>query len=178
MLIIRFSRIGKKNHAQFKIVLAEKSSPIKGKSVETLGSYDPHLKNLSLKKERVEYWISQGVSFSDSVFNLLIARGIIKGKKRPVIIKAKAKEAAPEKGGEKEPAKAETASQTEVAPQKEEQPVQENKEEKKVEEEKKPEEKPAEEKPEIKETELKKEPKAEEKLVEKKTEEIKTEKTK
>ena len=45
MLKIRLSRIGKKGHAQYRIVVAEKSSPIKGKSVEQIGNYDPHTKN-------------------------------------------------------------------------------------------------------------------------------------
>ncbi len=44
MLVIRFSRVGKRNHAQYKVVVAEKSAPIKGRFVEQVGSYNPHLK--------------------------------------------------------------------------------------------------------------------------------------
>lgn len=99
MLIIRFSRVGKRNHAQYRVVLAEKSFPIKGKFVEILGSYNPHSKEVNLREDRIKYWLEKGTSCSDSVFNFLIEKGIIKDKKRLVSIKKKAKKAE-EAGGE------------------------------------------------------------------------------
>jgi small subunit ribosomal protein S16 len=92
MLIIRFSRVGKRNHAQFRVVLTEKSAAVKSKPIEVLGGYNPHQKISSLKEDRIKYWISQGAQLSDSAYNLMITQGIIEGKKRPVKIKSKADE--------------------------------------------------------------------------------------
>ncbi len=89
MLIIRFSRVGKRNHAQYRIVLTEKTSPVKGKFVELLGSYDPHQKQAVLKEDRIKYWLGNGVQCSDSVFNLFVAKELIKGEKRKVRVPEK-----------------------------------------------------------------------------------------
>ncbi|HHX58901.1 MAG TPA: 30S ribosomal protein S16 [Candidatus Moranbacteria bacterium] len=122
MLTIRFSRVGKKNHAHYRIVVAEHSSPVKGRFLEEVGVYDPHLKQVNFKKERIDYWLSQGVKTSDSVWNLLIKEGIVSGEKRKVNIKKKesAKAAAGEATNEKEESKAVDEGKTEEEPKKEE----------------------------------------------------------
>ncbi|MDA3814940.1 MAG: 30S ribosomal protein S16 [Patescibacteria group bacterium] len=84
MLIIRFSRVGKRNHAQYRIVLAEKSSPVRGRFVELLGSYDPHQKQAVLKEDRIKYWIGNGAQCSDTAFNLFVKEGLVEGEKREV----------------------------------------------------------------------------------------------
>ncbi len=89
MLNIRLSRVGKKGHAQYKVVVAEKTSPVKGKFVEQVGSYDPHTKELIAKKDRVEYWIGNGAACSDTVKNLFIEKGVIKGDKVKLTFKKK-----------------------------------------------------------------------------------------
>lgn len=93
MLVIRLTRIGKKNASSFRIVLTEKSNASKsGRFLEVLGSYNPRLrvekkddvvggKKIVLKKERIEYWISQGAKASDTVHNLLVSQGVVKGPK-------------------------------------------------------------------------------------------------
>ncbi len=87
MIIIRFSRVGKKGHAQYKVVLAEKSYPVQGKFIEQLGSYDPHKKEAVLKTDRVKYWIEKGAACSDSAHNLFVREGLVKEEKRKVSIK-------------------------------------------------------------------------------------------
>lgn len=89
MLNIRLSRVGKKGHAQYRIVVAEKSSAIKGKFVEQIGNYNPHTKKLVVKNDRVEYWISNGAACSSTVKNLFIERGVIKGDKVKLTFKKK-----------------------------------------------------------------------------------------
>jgi small subunit ribosomal protein S16 len=89
MLNIRLSRVGKKGHAQYKVVVAEKTSPVKGKFVEQVGSYDPHTKELIAKKDRIEYWIGNGAACSDTVKNLFIEKGIIEGDKVKLTFKKK-----------------------------------------------------------------------------------------
>ncbi len=95
MLTIRFSRVGKKNRAQFKLTLQEHTVAPGGRHVEILGSYDPHSKQAVLKEERIKYWISKGVNPSDTVYNLLVSKGIISGEKRKVKLPAKKVEEVP-----------------------------------------------------------------------------------
>lgn len=89
MLTVRFARVGKNKRAQFKIVLQEHTVAPGGRHIEILGSYDPNLKKTTLKEDRIKYWISQGVTFSDSAYNLMVSNGVISGEKRKVKLPAK-----------------------------------------------------------------------------------------
>ena len=91
MLRIRLTRIGKKNAPVFRVVLTEKTAPPKGRFLEILGSYDPRLKKTTLNKERILHWLSKGAKASDTVFNLMVSHGIIKGAKIKKKIKIKDK---------------------------------------------------------------------------------------
>ena len=128
MLTIRLNRTGKRNRPYFRVVLQEHTKAPGKRHVEILGSYDPVKKTTVLKKDRISYWLGQGVKASDSVHNLLVRENVIQGKKRsikipqPVTSKAEDTKEAPQ--AETVPEKSEEAS----GPQ----------------EEKKPEEKPAE----------------------------------
>ena len=81
MLMIRLSRVGKKKYATYKIVIQEKSKDPWGNALEYLGTYNPHTKELKVKKDRIEYWLSVGAKMSATVNNLLIKNKIIKGEK-------------------------------------------------------------------------------------------------
>lgn len=81
MLTIRLQRAGKKNQADFKIVLAEKEAPVKKKHLEVLGSYSPRTKTFKAVEERVKYWIGQRVDMSPTVHNLLVSKGLLEAKK-------------------------------------------------------------------------------------------------
>ncbi|MBP9751260.1 MAG: 30S ribosomal protein S16 [Candidatus Moranbacteria bacterium] len=95
MLTIRFSRVGKKNRAAFRIALQEKAKAPGRKHVEMLGSYDPHSKVAVLKKERILHWISMGAETSESVHNLLVKEGVVEGKKRAIKMEKPAVKEAP-----------------------------------------------------------------------------------
>jgi len=113
MLIIRLTRTGKKNASSFRVVVIEKTAPPKsGKFLEILGNYNPRLKEINLKKERIDHWLSQGVQTSTAVHNLLVNQGIIKGPKIKKKIRIKKK-----KGINKE--------ENEIKEEKEETPVKE-----------------------------------------------------
>ena len=85
MLRIRFTRVGKKNAASFRLVLTPKLSSTKnGKFLEILGFYNPRTKEKGVKAERIQYWISKGALPSDTAHNFLVKEGIVKGKKRAV----------------------------------------------------------------------------------------------
>ena len=109
MLKMRLQRIGKPGHAYFRLVLLEHTTKAKGKYLELLGSYDPHKKSLQAKKDRIEYWISKGVSLTPTVNNLLIMHNVIQGEKVKAW-KPKQKEAAASTGsGQAAPVPAPTA---------------------------------------------------------------------
>ena len=81
MLKIRLTRVGKRNKPQFRIVVAEHTSPINGKFLEVVGSIDPYVNNVVLKEDRIKHWVSVGAKPSATVHNLLIDKKIIEGEK-------------------------------------------------------------------------------------------------
>lgn len=71
-LVIRLSRTGKRGERKFRIVVNEKRSRRDGKAVEILGWYEKGKeKDLTLDKERYNYWISKGALPSTTVFKLI-----------------------------------------------------------------------------------------------------------
>jgi small subunit ribosomal protein S16 len=88
MLMIRLQRVGRRNHAEFRVVVTEKARAAKtGNIVEQIGNYNPHTDEVSIDKERVEYWMSKGAQPSDTMHNLLVSQKLIKGEKRNVLPK-------------------------------------------------------------------------------------------
>ena len=81
MLTIRLQRTGKKNQADFRIVLAEKEAPVNKKFIEILGTYNPRKKAFQANAERLNYWIAQNVNLSETVHNLFITHKVMEGKK-------------------------------------------------------------------------------------------------
>jgi small subunit ribosomal protein S16 len=81
MLKVRLQRIGKRGQAYFRVVVVEHTTRPQGKYLELLGSYDPHKNEITVKGERVKFWISKGAKMSETVNNLLVDRKIIEGKK-------------------------------------------------------------------------------------------------
>lgn len=99
MLRIRLTRVGKRNNAHFRVVVAEHSRPVKGKFIELLGTYSPIKKDVTLNKERIEHWISHGAAPSDTVARLLKNQGMKNMEKFikhvTFVVKPKAEEPAP-----------------------------------------------------------------------------------
>lgn len=126
MLVIRLSRKGRRNHPMYRITVAENSKPTGGKFVEVVGHYNPIAADqpLSVNKERVEYWLSQGVKPSNTVARLLNRVGF----NLPVIQKQK-----PAKKRDKKEVKTDSVSQQDVKKVEEVQESKVLKEEKSVE---------------------------------------------
>lgn len=77
MLVIRLARKGRSKQAAYRMVVAEKSNPVKGRFVEVVGFYNPsENKRLEVDEDRVKYWISQGAKPSDTVASLLKHKGM------------------------------------------------------------------------------------------------------
>jgi small subunit ribosomal protein S16 len=81
MLIIRLQRTGKKNAADFRVVVAEKTAHASKKVNEVLGSYNPRRKTFQVNEERTKYWISQRTAMSPTMHNLLVTKGLLDAKK-------------------------------------------------------------------------------------------------
>jgi small subunit ribosomal protein S16 len=70
---IRLARHGAKKSPFYRIVVADGESPRDGRFLETVGTYNP-LKEpaeVTLKSDRIEYWLGQGATPSDTVKSLL-----------------------------------------------------------------------------------------------------------
>ena len=73
MLMIRLSRIGKKKHPAYRVVVIEKTRPRDGRFVEIVGTYDPLKKPAAVKldAERIKYWLGCGAQPSETVRSFL-----------------------------------------------------------------------------------------------------------
>ena len=79
MIVIRLSRVGKRNQAIFRIVVAEKEKSAKGKFIESLGTYNPRSEKDKIKidSERIKYWIEKGAQPSLTMSGILKKEGIL-----------------------------------------------------------------------------------------------------
>ncbi len=70
---IRMSRHGTKKKPFYRIVVTDRESPRDGRFLEVVGTYTPQTKakSLTLKRERITYWISKGAIPSETVAVLL-----------------------------------------------------------------------------------------------------------
>lgn len=120
MLVIRFSRVGRHNHAQYRIIVQEKTKAPTRKHLDIVGSYDPHSKKTILQEEKIKEYLANGAQPSDSVYNLLVRNEVISGAKRAVKL--------PEK---KESTETEESTETKDSDETKEDVVEEETEEKK-----------------------------------------------
>jgi small subunit ribosomal protein S16 len=74
---IRLTRHGAKKRPFYRIVVADSESPRDGRYLENVGTYNPLADpaEVSLKKERIKYWMDQGAKPSDTVKSLLKKEG-------------------------------------------------------------------------------------------------------
>ena len=76
-VVIRLARHGAKKKPFYRIVVADSESPRDGKYLENVGTYDPLFDpaKVTLKSERIQYWMGQGAKPSDTVRILLKKEG-------------------------------------------------------------------------------------------------------
>ena len=74
---IRLARHGAKKRPFYRIVVADIESRRDGRFLEIVGTYNPlpDPAEVSLKNERLKYWIEQGAKPTDTVKNLLKKEG-------------------------------------------------------------------------------------------------------
>jgi small subunit ribosomal protein S16 len=75
---IRLRRVGSKKNAIWRIVIADKRSPRDGRTIETIGQYNPQTdpSTIELDENRARHWLEHGAQPSEAVANLLRTKGI------------------------------------------------------------------------------------------------------
>lgn len=70
---LRLARYGGKKYAYYRIVAADERARRDGRFLEQVGTYNPNHKpaSITLKHERVTYWLGVGAKPTDTVKNLL-----------------------------------------------------------------------------------------------------------
>jgi small subunit ribosomal protein S16 len=75
---IRLARHGAKKRPFYRIVVADNDFPRDGRFLENVGTYNPLMDpaEVTLKAERIQYWLQQGAVPSDTVKSLLTQEGV------------------------------------------------------------------------------------------------------
>ena len=81
---LRLKRMGRRHRSSFRINAVDSRRPRDGKVLEELGWYDPASrdpeKQVSLKVDRIKYWLSVGAQPSETVADLLKRHGVAAAK--------------------------------------------------------------------------------------------------
>jgi small subunit ribosomal protein S16 len=77
---IRLRRVGRKKQPEFRIVVAESTSPRDGRFIETIGHYRPREKPavVTVDAERARSWLAKGALPTETVRSLLKRAGVFK----------------------------------------------------------------------------------------------------
>ncbi|MCH2135012.1 MAG: 30S ribosomal protein S16 [Phycisphaerales bacterium] len=74
MVVLRLKRMGRRHRPFYRVNAMDKRAPRDGRVIEELGWFDPLAsddKQVSLKADRIKYWLSVGAQPSETVRNLL-----------------------------------------------------------------------------------------------------------
>lgn len=76
---IRLKRMGAKKSPFYRIVVADARSPRDGRSIETVGTYNPLTQpaTVNIDEEKALKWLADGAKPSDTVRNLFSEQGIL-----------------------------------------------------------------------------------------------------
>jgi small subunit ribosomal protein S16 len=75
---IRLTRVGSSKNPIWRIVVADKRSPRDGRSIETIGRYNPQTDPsvIEVDEERARHWLQRGAQPSYTAAKLLRTKGI------------------------------------------------------------------------------------------------------
>ena len=75
---IRLTRVGSKKNPIWRIVVADKRSPRDGRSIETIGQYNPQTEPslIEVDEDRARHWLERGAQPSHTAAKLLRTKGI------------------------------------------------------------------------------------------------------
>jgi small subunit ribosomal protein S16 len=74
---IRLARHGATKRPVYRIVVADSESPRDGRFLEAVGTYNPlpEQAQVSMKSDRIRYWLEKGATPTNTVKNLLKKEG-------------------------------------------------------------------------------------------------------
>lgn len=77
---IRLRRMGRKKRPFYRVVIAHKSNPMQGRSIDDLGYYDPmgETAEVSINEEKALMWLERGAEPTETVRSLLSKAGILR----------------------------------------------------------------------------------------------------
>jgi small subunit ribosomal protein S16 len=72
---VRLTRVGSKKNPIWRVVVADGRSPRDGRSIETIGHYNPQTQpsRIEIDRERYEHWLARGAQPSNTVKKLMRA---------------------------------------------------------------------------------------------------------
>ena len=75
---LRLKRMGSKQKPFYRIVAADSRSPRDGRFIETVGTYNPIVRenNVTVDEEKVIKWLNNGAQPTDTVKSLLSKSGV------------------------------------------------------------------------------------------------------
>jgi len=81
MVRLRLKRFGRTHKPFYRLNAIDQRSPRDGKPIEQLGYFDPcekdESKQVSLKEDRIRYWLGVGAQPSETVADMLAKAGIL-----------------------------------------------------------------------------------------------------
>jgi small subunit ribosomal protein S16 len=98
---VRLTRVGSKKNPIWRVVVADGRSPRDGRSIETIGHYNPQTQpsRIEIDRERLQHWLDRGAQPSNTVKKLIRAENTgydMPSSAAPVAAPAAAPEAAAE----------------------------------------------------------------------------------
>ncbi len=82
---IRLKRMGRRHKPSYRLTVVDGRRALDSKVIEEVGSFDPMVtdesRQMVLKADRIQYWISVGAQPSDTVRRMLVKQGVIEGDK-------------------------------------------------------------------------------------------------
>ncbi len=78
MIKIRLTRVGKKKHPIYRMIVADSRKARDGRFIEIVGHYNPHTEpaTVTLKEDRIMEWLGKGAQPTDSAKRLMIRDGL------------------------------------------------------------------------------------------------------
>ena len=81
---IRLKRVGRRHRPAYRLAAVDSRRARDSRVIEELGAFDPLVANeerqVTLKRDRIEYWLSVGAKPSDTVKRLLEKHGVLAGR--------------------------------------------------------------------------------------------------
>ena len=86
-VVIRMKRTGRRKRPCYRISVTDRAFPRDGRTLETLGVYDPVSPKadlqLTLDVERARHWLALGALPSETVYSIFKRQGVYEGMSRP-----------------------------------------------------------------------------------------------